>query len=62
MHNHRCKPKTLAGLDTALEMVYICDNHSRIQPIDAYERARDFAEGAGYSEGVVNVSDRCYMT
>jgi hypothetical protein len=43
-HNSVCKPKTLAGLDTALEMVYICDNHSGIQPIDAYERARDIGE------------------
>jgi hypothetical protein len=38
MHNRGCKPKTLAGLDTTLAMVYLYDNHSGIQPIAAYER------------------------
>ena len=43
-------------------MLYVYDNHSRIQPIDAYERARGFAEDGGRSDGVGNVSDRPYMT
>jgi hypothetical protein len=40
IHNRGCKPETLAGLDTALERVYSYDNHSGIQPIDAYEGAK----------------------
>ena len=41
-----------------LERVYICDNQGRIQPIDAYEGARDFAEDVRHSERVGDVSDR----
>jgi hypothetical protein len=28
IYNPGCKPRTLAGLVTALQLVYICDNHS----------------------------------
>jgi len=62
IHNRGCELKTLAGLDTALEMVYICHNHSRIQPIDAYESARDSGEDGQHSEKSGNVSDRRYMS
>jgi len=62
IHNRRCKPETLAGLDTALEMVYVYDNHSRIQPIDAYEGARDFGEDGRHRERAGNVSNRRYIT
>ena len=57
MHNPGCKLKTLAGLDTMLEMVYLYDNHSRIPPIDDYESARGFGEDGQHSERVGNVSD-----
>jgi hypothetical protein len=39
-----CSPNTLARLDTVLEIVYVYDNHSRVQPIEAYDSARDFGE------------------
>jgi hypothetical protein len=44
IHNRGCKSETLAGLDTALEMVYFYDNHGGIQPIDNYDGGRDFGE------------------
>jgi len=52
----------LAGLDTAVEVVYIYDNHTSNQPIDAYASATDFGEEGWHSDGVGDVSDRCYMT
>ena len=57
-HNGGCNPNTLAGLDTALEMVYIYDNHSRIHPVDAYESARDLGEDGGQAKRVGKVTDR----
>ena len=62
IHNRGCKLETLAGLDTALEMVYDYDNHSRIQPIGACQSARDFEEDGWHHERVGDVSDRRYMT
>lgn len=47
IHNRGCKPETLAGLDTARERVYSYDNHSGIQPIDAYEGAKGTLEKMG---------------
>jgi hypothetical protein len=61
MHNRGCKPKTLAGLDTTLAMVYLYDNHSGIQPIAAYERPWLFAEDRQHSERAGHVSNRRYM-
>jgi len=62
IYNRGCELQTLARLDTALEMVYICDNHSRIQAIDANESARDSGEDGRHSEKLGDVSDRSYMT
>jgi hypothetical protein len=44
-----------------LEIVYICDNHSGIQPIDAYEGAMDLGEDGRRIERAGNVSDRRHM-
>jgi hypothetical protein len=62
IRNPGCNPKTLAGLDTVLEMVYFYDNHSGVQLINAYESARDFGEDRRHSEKAGNVSDRRHMT
>ena len=62
VRNSECKPKTLAGLDAALEGVYIYDNHRAIQPIDAYEGARNSGEDGQRSERAGNVSDTQYTT
>jgi len=44
MPNPGYKPEIFSGLDTVLEMVYVCDNHGRMQAIDPYQGARDFRE------------------
>ena len=62
VRNPGCKLKTLAGLDTMLEMMYLYDDQGGIQLIDAYESARDFGEAERHSERVGNVGNRRYMT